>query len=367
TCIFLAILWRLLRWPLRAWTRAYKRRGREQLAGGLAGLAEGRYARAERSLAKAAEHPGLRGVALVALAEAAHARGAPDRATAALDQAQADAPAAALTVRARHLLKDGRPADALALLQTQAATGVLTPLGWRLLAEAALAVKDPQTALTALEPLNRAQTVVPAKFNALETRVYVAALAASPDVERLNTLWNGIGRNDRKRPEMIAAFARRSAALGQPLAAMDEIESALRREWNEKLAAVYGDLGQLDLPARTRTAEGWTKSSPNSPALLTTLGRLYRDQSQWSKARDNLERALAAGESALAWETLGDCYRGENNPTGAAECYANALRLTRGEASKPLSGRATAAIADTRALMVEERNELGVPRLSNTQ
>ena len=272
----LSLAWRLLRWPLRAWSRARTRRGRERLANGLTRFAEGRYALAERDLAKAAQHKALRAPALLALARAAHARGADDRAASALDEAAADAESATLAQRAKFLVERGRNGDALALLRPHAARGALPPVGWRVLIEAALGEGDTQAAFDALEPLQRSQSLSPATMAAIETRVLAATLAAAPSAARLNSLWSNASRAQRKQAAIVAAFARRSASFGQTLAAMDEIETAQRREWSEHLALVYGDLGPAELPTRTRHAEAWLTIAPNSPALLTTLGRLCR-------------------------------------------------------------------------------------------
>jgi len=358
-----ALVWQLLRWPLRAWGRSVKRRGRERLAGGLTAFAEGEYARAERDLAKAAQHDVFRTPALLVMARAAHDRGAAERAAQALDEVGAGGSRAVDALRARFLLEDGRAAEALAFLKTKAAAGELSPRGWRLLVEGALAAGDTQAALDALPALARSQSLTADAQAALETRVLAAALAAAPDAARLNALWGGASRALRKRPALIAAFARRAAAFGQTLAAMDEIESAQRREWSEALAAAYGELGSDELAARTRRAEAWLAVAPNSPALLTTLGRLYGRQSLWAQAEDALERALAQAPSPQAWEALGDCRRGEGDLAAANVCYANALRLARGEGTEPVAPREPRGPVDTHPLALEERSEHGVPRL----
>ncbi len=144
---------------------------------------------------------------------------------------------------------------------------------------------------------------------------------------------------------------------------MDEIESAERREWNDALALSYADLGPAELPARTRKAESWLSIAPNSAALATALGRLCAKQSLWGKSQQYLERALAIEETPLAWETLGDCCVGSDDPATANRCYANALRLARGEATEPVGVHALRGPVDTRALAFEERTEHGVPRL----
>ncbi len=361
----LSLAWRLLRWPLRAWGRARKRRGRERLAQGLTEFAEGRYAQAERDLAKAARQPALRAPALLALARAAHARGEDARASSALDEAAVDAEAAALAQRARFLLERGRSGEALALLKPKAASGALPPVGWRVLIDAALAEGQAEAAFDALAPLQRSQSLAPATMAAIETRVMSAALAAAPSAARLNALWGHASRARRKQAAIVAAFARRSAAFGQTLAAMDEIETVQRREWSEELALVYGELGPAELPTRTRHAEAWLAIAPNSPALLTTLGRLCRDQQLWGKAIQYLDRAIAIESSSLAWEALGDCHAGKGDEHLANRCYSNALHAARGEAVSAL-GHRLAGPVDTHAVIVEERDQHGVPRLPKT-
>ncbi len=355
--------WWLLRWPFRSWGRSVKRRGRERLAGGLTAFAEGEYAQAERELAKAANHDAFRTPALLVLARAAHERGAEDRATQALDDVGERGSRAADAMRARFLIDNGRNAEALALLKKNAAAGNLSLRGWRLLIDAALAAGDMPAALDALPALARSQSLTADTQAELETRVLVAALAAAPDATRLNTLWSGASRAQRKRPELVAAFARRAAALGQTLAAMDEIESAQRREWSDELATVYGDLGSAELAARTRKAESWLAMAPNSPALLATIGRLYIQQSLWTQAEEPLERALGLAQSPTAWEALGDCRQGEGDLASANTAYANALRLARGEATVPIGPRQPRGPVDTHPLAFEERSEHGVPRL----
>lgn len=353
---------RLLAWPRRAWGRIQLRRAREDLASGMAAFAEGRYLHAERRLAKAARNDAVRGPALLAMARAAHLRGDDAEAARCLDQAAAAAPDAVLALRARFLNERGRHAEALALLKPQADKTRLAPVGLQALIESALAADDAQAAIDALPALARSQSLADVTFAKLETRVLEHALGVAASAERLNAQWSALGRNQRRQPRLIAAFARRAAHFGQTLAAMDAIESALRHEWNETLALAYGELGPAELGARTRHAEAWLAVAPNSAHLLTTLGRLCRDQKLWGKGIDYLERAVEIADLAPSWEALGDCHAGAGQEGLAARCYANALRRQRGAASVALAGRQSTRV-DTRAVVVEERDSHGVPRL----
>ena len=357
--------WRLLRWPLRAWNRVQDKRARENLANGLAAFAEGRNAHAERLLMKASKRSGIRGPAFLIMARAAHARGEDARACEFLDQAALDVESAALALRARFLLDRGRPADVLALLKPRMADANFAPVARVCLIEAALAGNDAQLALDALPGLGKSQSLSSVNQAALETRVYVLAMQSAASQSRLNGLWSAAPRNLRKQPQMIAAFARRAAAFGQVLAAMDEIESAQRREWDESLALVYGELGPAELATRMRNAEAWLSIAPNSSNLLCTLGRLCRDQKLWGKGIQFLERAVEIENSLNAWEALGDCYAGSGDEARALRCYNNALLVQRGKPALALQGKSSTRV-DTHAMIVEERDQHGVPRLPRT-
>ncbi|HEV2540015.1 MAG TPA: heme biosynthesis HemY N-terminal domain-containing protein [Frateuria sp.] len=356
-------LWRLLRWPFGAMTRRHRRISRQRLDSGLVALMEGRHGDAERDLERAARLDALRGPALLASAEAASRRGEPARALEALNRAGQVAPQAARVVRARVLRRDGKPAEALALLTPEADSGSLTPGGWYELALAALATGDPRRAMTALEPLQKSGALGTQRYAALEAQVLVAAIDAAPDGQALNALWSQLGKGQRRAGAVVDAYARRAAAFGLVLPAMDELESALRREWSSQLAQTWGALGGDDLDARLRRAEAWLDAHPNDPGLLLALGRMCVRQQLWGKARGYLERSLAIAPSPGAWEALGDTCVGQGDIPLAQRCYRNALALTRGEAAVELPRESRLSHPDTRSLAVEERDQHGVPRL----
>lgn len=360
----IGVLWRLGRWPLRLWFRRVRRKSRERLANGLVALAEGRYLRAEKELARATQYRELRAPAMLATARAALALGETARAEAALDEAAQTAPAAALALRARLRRERGESAEAFRLLAAEAKTTSLAPSAWVEYIEAALATGEGDAALAALAPLARGQALSASTFDALETRVLAAALAQQRSADGLNALWASLSRGQRRVPEALAAYATRMAQLGQPLPGMSEIEAYLRKDWSDVAVLAYAGLQGADTGARLRQAEGWLKPHPNSVALLTALGRLCVAGKLWGKAREYLERALAISETAANWEALGDCHSGEGSHDTAEQCYRNALRLHRGEASEALPGQGLPRLGlDTKAVVVEERSEHGVPRL----
>jgi len=360
----ITVLWRLVRWPFGAFSRRHRRMSQQRLAEGLVALMEGRHSDAERDLNRASRLNTLRGPALLAAAEAASRRGEHGRALESLDEAAQVAPRAARVLRARVLRRDGKPAEALTLLTPEADNGNLSPGGWREFALAALASGDTRRAREALEPLQKSGVLGARAYNALETQVLVASINAAADGAVLNTLWSQLPKGQRRASVVVDAYARRAAAFGLALPAMDEVESALRREWSSQLVETYGALPGTDLEARLRRAEGWQEAHPNDPSLLLALGRMCVRMSLWGKARQYLERSLALVPSVSAWEALGDTYDGLGDAVLAQRCYRNAIATTRGEVVVPLPvGNVVGGRLDTRPIAIEERDEHGVPRL----
>jgi HemY protein len=78
--LLLSALWWLLRLPFTGWQRLAQREARLRLINGLTAFHEGNFARAETLLAKAAEDPDCRFVALSTAHEAALRRGDADAA-----------------------------------------------------------------------------------------------------------------------------------------------------------------------------------------------------------------------------------------------------------------------------------------------
>jgi len=359
----LSLLWRLLRWPFGAFSRRHRKLSQQRLGEGLLALIEGRHGDAERDLNRASRLDRLQGPALLAAAEAASRRGEHGRALEALNQAAQTAPQAARVLRARVLRRDGKPAEALALLTPEADKRSLTPGGWRELALAALDSGDVRRAREALEPLQKSGALGGRGYAALEIRVLVAAIEAAPDGASLNALWSQLPKTQRRLPAVIEAYAHRAAGFGLNLAAMDELESALRREWSPSLLGTYGSLAGDDLEARLRRAEAWLDAHPNDANLLLALGRMCVRLKLWGKARQYLQRSLALASSADAWEVLGDAFAGQGDAAQAQRSYRNALAVARGESVPSPGATVQAGQPDTHPVAIEHRDAHGVPRL----
>lgn len=355
------VAWRLLRWPFGAMSRRHRRISRKRFSEGLVALIEGRHGDAQRALTRAARFGPLRAPALLAEAEAAYRRGETQRALDALDEASQQAPRAARVLRARVLRRDGRAEESLALLVPAAESQQLPPAGWVELVEAALAAGRIDRARSALEPLRASAALTPDAYAELEARVLARSIDDAKGAGAINALWADLTRAQRQPPGVVAAYARRAAQFGAGLAAMDEIESALSRQWDPQLLEAWAELGEPEsLDARLQRAERWLEAHPNDAALLTAIGQLQLALHHPAAAREALERALGLIPSMRAWTLLGQALQALGQPTAAYHALNNALRMARGEESQPLP---SVGRMDTRPIAIEQRDAQGVPHL----
>jgi HemY protein len=321
----------------------------------------GHYGRAETLLAQAAEHGDVEASARLAAARAAVARGDHVAARRQVDALGSRHPAARAIASAELALADDRPTDALVALDAPDAQP-LPPRGLALRAQAFAASGQSAQAYGLLGPMRQQQALPQPELDRLQERWAEASLREAGDANVLAERWESLPRELRASPDIVAAYARRAAALRWDEAATRSIEQALDTRWDESLATLYGSLGMGRLEERRIQAERWLQAHPSSPALMLTLARLSRAQGQWPQAEDYLHRAVAQGAGAAAWEELGHGFTDSGDDARARLAYANALRASRGEAPVDLPGRDMRQRIHDEAV-IEERDEHGMPRL----
>lgn len=357
------LLWRLLTLPFRAWGRHRRKQARARLIDGLDALHAGHWQKAEKLLERASEDAEVGAIARVAAVRAAQARGdeaAMQRHLLALRDRSSQAHA---ITAAQIALEAGRPHDALAVLDA-ADVQPLPPRGLALRTEALAGIARSGEAYGLLGALKQQQALAPADFDALEIRLATQSLREATDPNVLAERWEALTKPLRLQPSVVAAYAERAAALRWEDAATRSIEQALESRWDESLVALYGRLPVGKLDSRRASAQHWLHAQPSSPALLVTLGRLARQQGQWTAAQEFLHRAVAQGAGAEAWEELATGFNEAGDTASAQQCQANAVKAARGEVPVKLPVRdMRQEIHD--AAVVEERDAHGVPRLKD--
>ena len=356
-------LWTLLRLPFTAWQRLAAQQARNRLLNGLLAEQEGRHGRAGALLEKAAEDPQSASLARLGARRAALARGDYVAAATQLGALAATDARAVAMENAQALLIQGKPAAALEALQAAWPDGkALPPRALGLRGEALLALGRARDALPSL-PALIAEGGLGADASAeLEHRWHAAALGQSAHANELQERWNALPPALRDSGPLLMAYAGRAGALGLEAEAASVLADAIERDWQPAWVEAFGRLPAAREDTRLARAQGWLAAHPADPALFLCLGRLQAARHAYGPAGDLLERAIAQGAGADAWEELGHVHTALDHPARAQASYANALRVLRGEPARPLGERSLREQIAAEAVG-EQRDALGYPRL----
>ncbi len=353
----------LLRFPFRYWHQRRRHLARERLAGGLVALHEGRWQRAEKLLSRAASDPQHRLPALLNAARAAQARGDVEQATHLLAQATDHGdPVTVALLAARDHQRRGEFAAITRLFDPQP-VAALPPRALDLYIGALVETGRAQEAALLLPALRASRVVEGDACAERENAVLAATLEQAPDAAQLDARWNGLARAQKLVPRIAGAYAARAVALGDHVQAVEAVEKSLKKGWSSELAAYYAHLPHGQKHSPLKVAERWLADHPDDAALLTTLGRLCRQEQLWGKAEEYLNRALACGGGVEVWEELGHTFTAQHDDIRARQAYANALGALRGEDPDPLPGRSFRQLMHE-PVVAETRSSMGVPVLS---
>ena len=287
------------------WSRLHRnRRARLASEQGMLDLAEGRWARAQRQLTRAAEADSQPLMYYLGAARAANKLGQHEQSDALLERALNKQPQAELAIALTHAELQRSRGDSDAALETLQAMRERHPghhLVLRQLQRLYLQRQDWSALLGLLPELRKEKALPAAELDELERetwrgRLADAGLAAQGQGETalqpLTQAWQQLSAPLRQEPELIATYVEQLRRLGAQEEAEEVLRSALKRGYDSRLARFYGVLRGADPARQLQTAELWLKQHPNDPALLLTLGRLCLQNQLWGKARDYFETSL---------------------------------------------------------------------------
>lgn len=313
--VVVVVLYYLIKWTLRLllsstrlanpWSRLHRNR-RVRLASeqGMLDLAEGRWARAQRQLTRAAEADPQPLMYYLGAARAANKLGDHQQSDALLERALNKQPQAELAIALTHAELQRSRGDSAAALETLQAMRERHPghhLVLRQLQRLYLQGQDWSALLGLLPELRKEKALPAAELDELERETWRGRLAEVGDggqsqgdaaLQSLSKAWSQLSASLRNDPQLIATYVEQLRRLGAQQEAEEVLRSALKRGYDSRLARFYGVLRGSDPAHQLQTAELWLKQHPQDPALLLTLGRLCLQNQLWGKARDYFETSL---------------------------------------------------------------------------
>ncbi|MCV6588809.1 MAG: heme biosynthesis protein HemY [Marinobacterium sp.] len=292
---------------LRSWSqRRGQRKAHQKTVQGLLSLSEGNWAKAHKQLASSAERSDLALVNYLAAARAAHEMGSDQTADDMLNKARQCTPNADVAVgitQAQFQLARGQLEPCLALLLQLRRQAPDNTYIIKLLKDVYVQLKDWQSLSHLLPAMRKQQVLHNDAMLALTETVHINRLEDTvatftpdtPDEDRLKRLaqaWDAMPADMKHNPQLVERYCELMSELG----AHDDAESTLRdlikREWDERLVALYGRIESSNPKRQLDQARKWSSQNPDSAALLLTLGRLSLRNKQWGEALKYFQQSM---------------------------------------------------------------------------
>lgn len=335
-----------------AWRSRRQRKAREGLQRGLLQLAEGEWAKAERTLQRSAKHSDIPMLHHLGAARAAQLQQASERRDGYLSLANSCMPKSAQTVRitqAELQIAQGQFEEALATLQRVREDRPKHPYVLRMLAQVYREVGD-WDALAALQPkLKRYNALTHTELTSLEHELAaerlqlgkssIKPLSVASDGDTIRQRWRALSNKQRQDLELRQIYVRELLAMGDETQAAAAIADGLKQHWDEELLLAYSRLTSEDVAAQLKQVEKWLKQHQKDPVLLLVAGRLCQRHELWGKARSYLEASVALQPRRDTYEELARLYLQLGETGLAQQAYQEAL------AQQPTDEQSYAALA----------------------
>ena len=320
-----AWLFNLLGWlshPLAGLKNRHQRyRGQKALkltVKGLVELAEGRWRKARKLLARSASDSGAPLINYLAAAQAAHYEGKQEEAEKLLRSAAESTPAAGLAVdfsQARIQLDLGHYEQALATLVRLYQKVPNHPLVLRQLKEVHFALADWKPLIDLLPAFRKHQICSGRELDELERQVYLRRFdellrkGSESGLSSIRELWESLPSRLKTEDELVLAFCRVLVNQQQYTEAEQLLKRSLRDHWSAALVKAYGLLPAAAEPKR-RLLEGekWLQERPNDAVLLHALARISQQQELWGKAMEYYQASLRLEGSEEVYAEMSRLY-----------------------------------------------------------
>ncbi len=308
-------VWSFLRWLLDP--QRGQRQANRRTTKGLIALAHGDWSNAEKLLAKAASGNEVSLINYLSAAQAAHEQGRIDARDHYLKLANKETKgvddAVSLT-KARLQFQSSEWEECLATLMklSKESNSPSYPYVIKMLAQVYQELEDWDSLRELLGSLKKHAVVNEEEFGRLARLCYEGKLRRAckgeTDEEKrasLEEAWQQVPKKFHNEPSLVKVYAHSLMTIGAGEEAERVVTDLLRKNWDDSLVQLYGNILGGDAEKQLLWCENWLKERPNNPQLLLAMGRLSLQLQQWQQARDYFEASLRSRKSAQAYGELG--------------------------------------------------------------
>lgn len=301
-----------------------KHRAKALVKKGLMALNEGNYGMAEKALEQSAQDSDLPWFSYFSAAKAAQALDQEMRADRYLSKAQTLAPETAFSVallQARYFLKKKQYKEVITLLSTWNEKKPNHSLVLDYLQRAYYETQQWGALVVLLPKLKRHQVLSKEAYQQLEREVWKKELLSN------DKAWKDLPHYLQVDLVIALTYAKSLVKNKEYAQAESILKQAIKHEWDEKLVRYYGRIPHCEPEKSLSTAEGWIARHPESPALLSTLGRLCVQAQLWGKAQRYFEASLSLLPDPVIYAELATLLEKINKPELSMQYYKKAALL----------------------------------------
>ncbi len=307
------------------------KRASQALTKGLITLEEGRWAEAERLLARHAGNSETPLLHYLAAARAAQKQSAPARRDNYLKLAHETTEGADIAVgvvQAELQLSAGQKEQALATLQHLRQVAPKHPYVLQLLQQLYQDTDQWQAVQSVLPDLRKRHVLDNSAIKELSAEAAVGQLHHAllrEDWQRMAQIWEQTPVKVRNSEAILIPYVKGLIAQGEFTGAVALIEQYLRKNWSDQLVYQYGLIPGTGLLKRLGFAEKWLKQREENPWLLLTLGRLAAGSKLWAKAEAYLRTSIEHGPRGETFQVLAEVLTAQDKRDAAAGIYRQGL------------------------------------------
>jgi len=337
----LAVRWLILA-PRRLGQAAGRyRSGRagQKLTQGMIEVAEGKLARGEKLLARAASGSDSPLFNYLLAARAAHLQGEDERRDEWLRLAYAETPAATnavLLTQAEFQLDRGHYEQALATLRKIEEGARDHSYAANLLGRIYFRLGDWDSLAELLPRLSKKGTVKPETLERWTVSVHRELLNRAGDGDTVIAAWGRVPKPLRNNLELLDAYYHGLIRTGMNEKAEKDLVQALKSEWRGPLVRLFGLIEGGNASKQLKRAEQWLADHGNDPDLLLAAARLCLRNELWGKARSYLEAVISVRPTPDAYREYGKLLAKLGETDAAAEAYRDGLNLVAGSGATAL-------------------------------
>lgn len=166
------------------------------------------------------------------------------------------------------------------------------------------------------------------RYDELLSRALLECIADAQQqarLDRLKAIWDAAPKDFRSKIEIRNAYIHGLARLNADADALALASTALAKEWDAGLAALYGELHAADPLTQLAAIEDWLNRYGEKPELLITAGRVCLRNRLWGKARSYLDAVIRVAPSAGAYLELARLCESTQNADEAQRFYKQGL------------------------------------------